>query len=270
MDGMYDVHVHSAPDIIPRKFNDVELALLYREAGFKGMVIKNHYLDTAGRAGIVSYVVDGLDVFGGIALNYSVGGLNPYAVEACMKLGGKVVWMPTVDAANHRAKVGKGGGISVLNGNALKREVLEILEVVRDLGGVIATGHLSFVEIEVLLKCASEMGVERKVVTHPEFWITRLSIPQQNRLLEFGVYIERCLYSSLLRDSRRVPIEWIVRQIRETGGASYTIVASDLGQVENGSPVEVIERAVDFFSESGFSDCEIKTMFVSNPSFILN
>ena len=47
--------------------------------------------------------VPGIELFGGIDLNRSVGGINPAAIErmVLMKGGwGKVVWMPTFDNEN--------------------------------------------------------------------------------------------------------------------------------------------------------------------------
>ena len=46
----------------------------------------------------------GLQVFGGIVLDGSVGGLNPRAVQRMHRMHGqygKVVWLPTIDAYHH-------------------------------------------------------------------------------------------------------------------------------------------------------------------------
>ena len=66
-------------------------------------MLKNHYESTASLAYIVRKVVPGIELFGGIDLNRSVGGINPAAIERMVLVKGgygKVVWMPTFDAEN--------------------------------------------------------------------------------------------------------------------------------------------------------------------------
>ena len=41
--GGYDLHVHSAPDVLPRKMNDIEMARRIEESGMAGYAIKSHY-----------------------------------------------------------------------------------------------------------------------------------------------------------------------------------------------------------------------------------
>ena len=48
-------------------------------------------------------------IFGSIALNNSVGGVNPYVVEAAINFGVKIVWLPTVSARQHM-EFHKAGG----------------------------------------------------------------------------------------------------------------------------------------------------------------
>ena len=100
--GSYDLHVHVAPDVMRRRISDVELARAFLRVGLAGFVLKSHYVPTAERAAVVNAAVPGCDALGAIALNSAVGGLNPMAVEIAAREGARVVWMPTVDAANHR------------------------------------------------------------------------------------------------------------------------------------------------------------------------
>ena len=43
-------------------------------------------------------LVPGIRVFGGLVLNFPVGGLNPFAVDSYVRLGAKEVWMPSLSA----------------------------------------------------------------------------------------------------------------------------------------------------------------------------
>src|SRR3984957_9982792 len=101
--GGYDLQVDVAPDVIARRIDDLDLAKEFLAAGLKGFVLKSHYFPTAERAAVVTKAVPGIKAYGAIVLNHSVGGLNPVAVELAGRSGCKIVWMPTVDAANETA-----------------------------------------------------------------------------------------------------------------------------------------------------------------------
>jgi len=101
--GLVDIHVHGDPDSMPRKIDVLEAARLGREEGMRALVLKNHYAPTAQLAYVVNRAVPGIQVFGAIVLNRSVGGINAEAVaQAAAFKGGylRVVWMPTFDAEN--------------------------------------------------------------------------------------------------------------------------------------------------------------------------
>src|SRR5688572_9757772 len=74
--GAIDIHVHSSPDDRPRSLDAIEAATLARSRGMRAVVLKNHYESTAGLAYVVRKVVPGIEVFGGIDLNLTVGGIN--------------------------------------------------------------------------------------------------------------------------------------------------------------------------------------------------
>jgi hypothetical protein len=103
--GVIDIHAHAAPETsmlnFKRAFDAIEAAQIARIYGMRGIVLKEHTTETASWAYLVSQMVPGVEVFGGIVLNKAVGGLNPVAVEAmALSRGnrGRVVYMPTVDA----------------------------------------------------------------------------------------------------------------------------------------------------------------------------
>jgi hypothetical protein len=101
--GVIDFHCHTGPDALPRSISDLELARLAKLAGMKGLVLKNHYTMTADRAALVMREVEGIEVFGGIVLNRSVGGLNAEAIRRMIQFEGRrgrVVWLPTFDGQN--------------------------------------------------------------------------------------------------------------------------------------------------------------------------
>ena len=98
--GIIDIHVHTDPDSIPRKIDALDLAREAKRAGMGGLVLKNHYESTAAIAYLIRKEVPGIEIFGGVDLNLSVGGMNPAAVEHMSKMKGgfgKVVWMGSFD-----------------------------------------------------------------------------------------------------------------------------------------------------------------------------
>src|ERR1041385_5411898 len=93
--GVIDIHAHCDPDAVPRSIDAIDLARLAKDRGMRGLVLKSHYEPTATLAYVVRKAVPGIEIFGGIDLNRTVGGLNPAAVErmATIKGGwGRVIW----------------------------------------------------------------------------------------------------------------------------------------------------------------------------------
>ena len=52
--GIIDFHTHSGPDSRPRSITDLEVTRLFKEAGLRGMVLKNHFTMTADRAALAA------------------------------------------------------------------------------------------------------------------------------------------------------------------------------------------------------------------------
>jgi hypothetical protein len=111
--GAIDLHLHAGPDVRERKLTYLEAALQAKEAGMKAILIKSHSTITADIASLIQPLVTDISVLGGVALNYPLGGLNPEAVEAALRLGAKQIWMPTLSSANQYRYERKKGGITI-------------------------------------------------------------------------------------------------------------------------------------------------------------
>src|SRR6476661_8928558 len=100
--GAIDLHAHCDPDSYPRQWDAFEVARLAKERGLRGVVLKNHYTETAGLAFLVrTYATPGFEVFGAVTLDLPVGGLNPQAIRYMVDVAGhrgRIVWMPTHDS----------------------------------------------------------------------------------------------------------------------------------------------------------------------------
>jgi len=269
LEGAVDLHVHSAPDVDRRRFDDLELARAAKNAGMGAVLIKSHHNSTVERAWLVSQCVPGIRVYGGLVLNETVGGLNPAAVRLALKLGARQVWMPTRSARNHRLYHSQPGGISILNEQgALLPVVQEILEAMAQSDCILGTGHLSPQETSVLVEAASNLGVSKILVTHPEWGPTYHSYDAQKGLAQLpNVYFERCFVSTT-HLCGNVPFETIERAIVETG-VERTILSTDLGQPDTPPPAEGMRLYGERLRSTGFSVDQIRTMMQANPERLL-
>src|SRR3954447_12529903 len=103
--GAIDTHVHTSPDVVGRKIDDLSLARRCRELGLGGFLMKSHYTSTAERASVVRAAVPGVEVLGSLTLNRAVGGMNAVAVEIAAREGARIVWFPTVSSENEQHEV---------------------------------------------------------------------------------------------------------------------------------------------------------------------
>jgi hypothetical protein len=270
LEGAVDLHVHSAPDVDQRRFNDIELAREAARAQMGAILIKSHQNSTVERAWLVSHCVPGIRVWGGLVLNETVGGLNPAAVRLAVKMGAKQVWMPTRSARNHRRHEGLPGGISVLDEQGeLLPAVEEILQILSGSGCILGTGHLGQEETLALLHRAGALGNVKLLVTHPEWAPTFYSLEQQKAMAALGnVTFERCFVSTTHRCGF-VPFETIERAIAETG-VEHTVLSTDLGQPDTPPPVEGMRRYAERLRSTGFSADDIRRMMQANPSRLLD
>src|SRR5690242_6452615 len=191
--GVIDIHAHSDPDSTNRSIDAIDLAKLAKSRGMRGLVLKNHYESTASLAYVVRKEVPGIEIFGGIDLNRTVGGINPAAVErmTMVKGGwGRLVWMPTFDAENQvRYSKENRPFVPVSRNGELLPEVREVIAVIAKHHLVLATGHSSPAEGLLLIREGRRQGVEHMVVTHAMLAPVRMSISEMREAASLGAYI---------------------------------------------------------------------------------
>src|SRR5258708_14757099 len=88
--GAVDTHVHSAPDLVPRKLDDVEVARQARDAGMAAGVRKNPFLRTPLRAGLDQALLPRTPGIGAARVNHTKGGGKPGALEPPAGSGAQV------------------------------------------------------------------------------------------------------------------------------------------------------------------------------------
>ena len=73
--GAIDLHAHHGPDAYDRQWDAFEVVKLAKERGMRGVVLKNHWTETAGLAQLIrKYGTQGIEVFGSVTLDTPVGG----------------------------------------------------------------------------------------------------------------------------------------------------------------------------------------------------
>jgi len=264
--GLVELHVHTAPDVRVRSCDDLELAREAKRIGARAVVIKSHHMLTADRALVARSAVPGVEVFGGVTLNPSVGGLNPAAVEVSLKLGGKIVWLPTLFAARHRAMEGKSGGIVVVENGRVVPVAREIFQQIAAADAILGTGHQSAAEIRIVVA----EGVKRILINHPEHAVVGMSIEAQQELRrEFPVYFERCYAQPGPGTGSYVSNAEVNLRAIERVGVESTVLATDAGQVENPPWAECWERTFDWLTPRGVSEADLRRMAAETPGRLL-
>jgi hypothetical protein len=266
--GVIDIHVHAAPDSVSRSIDAISLARLAKSKGMRGLVLKNHYEPTASLAWVVRKIVPGIEIFGGIDLNRSVGGINPAAVERMtMMLGryGRVVWMPTFDAENQvRYSRENRHYVAVESGGELLPEVKQVIALVAKNKLTLETGHSSAVEGLMIIREARKQGVEHIVVTHAMLAPVRMTIAQMKEAAGLGAYIE-FVYNGLIGPGKMFDVVEYVQAIRQVG-PEHCILASDLGQTGNPLHTDGLLAFFESLKQHGITSAEIGLMSRLNPA----
>ncbi|GAA0182971.1 DUF6282 family protein [Clostridium sediminicola] len=270
--GAYDLHIHTNPSPFRRSVDDFELVLEAAKFGMAGVLIKSHYELTSSRAALVNMKSGVLTkAYGGIALNWPVGGLNPYAVENALKTGAVIVWMPTRDAKNSLCYGNMPGdffnrsGISIYNDvGEFDSRIYEIFEIVKKYGAYLATGHLEAKESVDLCKAGRDYGVQM-ILTHPEFDRTMVPGTVQSELAKLGVLIEKNWYNIA---EGSITAEAMAENIR-TVGPEYVYLATDRGQYGQEHPALAMVRFIETMLDQGFNDKDITTMIRTVPERIV-
>jgi hypothetical protein len=240
LSGVIDIHAHTDPDSVPRSIDAIDLAKLAKARGMRGLVLKNHYESTASLAYVVRKEVPGIEIFGGIDLNRSVGGVNPAAVERMVMVKGgwgRVVWLPTFDSEN-QVKFSKEQRtyVSVSRNGELLPETKQVIALAAKNHFMLETGHSSAAEGLMIVREAAGLGAFIEFV--------------YNGVFGKGKEFEMRDYAAA---SRAV-------------GAKSCILSSDMGQV--GNPLHPDGLAAFFagLRKKGISQADIDLMSKGNPA----
>ena len=269
--GTIDIHVHTLPDNVPRSVDALEAARQAKARGMRGLVLKNHYDPTASLAYLARGVAPGLDVFGGIDLNLTVGGMNAAAVEHLTQVTGgwgRLVWMSTFDAENQvRYSKESRPFVSVSRNGELLPETKAVIGVIAKHNLALATGHVSPAEGLMMLREGQRQGVQHMVVTHAMNAPILMNVDQMREAAKLGAFIEFC-GSTLAPADAKARIDRYADAIRKIG-PQFVVLSSDLGQQGNPLPSDGYGDFLVAMRQRGFTEQEVAQMSRDNPAHLL-
>lgn len=293
LEGAVDLHIHAAPGLAKRPYDDIQTARAAAEAGMAAIVLKDHFESTVSRAYYAAKAVPGINVFGGLVLNRYSGGVNPAAAEAALITGARQIWMPTVDSALHREAMGstgtyeqrgrltgpplakssrhftEGEGFRVLETGKLTESAKEIVRLVKEYDAILGSGHLYDHEVLALAEFARSIGFGRLLVTHANWTIvTRISVDDLRRLAELGAFIELCAAASY-PPSNCLTIEATVEWIRRIG-PDRCAIATDAGNPFYPIAPELLRAFLQNLYAAGVPAADLRMMVADNPRQLLN
>lgn len=283
MKGVCDMHVHTNPDLRLRAYSDLELADAAVRVGARAIVIKSHLGFTVNRAAIANEYVKrvygedtGFTMYGGVVMNKVVGGVNPVAVETALKMGAKEVWLPTQSAKRHLEMMGKNpaDGIELVRDGKVIPELLDVFRLVKDYDVALGTAHVSPEEAFVVVEAAKDAGINKIIITHPEWWVVDMSIEDQVRLVkDYDVILERC-YAQNMRGSNykgEIPANGYIKnlesnlEIIKTVGYEHVMVDTDGGQTENPHWELALEEYMQYLVDNGIPEEQVYHMTRTIP-----
>ena len=277
--GALDLHVHSGPSTMPRQLDHLQAAEEAVAAGMRAVLFKDHHYSVAPFIPLMDRVLQKpeFSMFSGLVLNNSTGGFDPYVVDAQLKMGAKLIWMPTAQSANHirsshrktrlasNVKLASSPLLTVVDelGNIID-PVKRILDMIAEFDVILSSGHLHVWEIWKLFDEARARGVKRLLINHPMYGL-HFTYEDIRDFANLGVIVE--CSAAMYVDSRfNVYSPQELKEHIEAAGVAASSIGSDLGQVDNPTPVEGMRQAIKLCLALGFSEDDVRTMVTRNPA----
>jgi hypothetical protein len=286
--GAIDLHHHGYPEIsfeAKMRLEDVDELAIARSAGMLGVVLKSHMFPTVGRAYHLRNQVPGIEIFPSITLNYSVGGLNPLAMESAALQGAKVVFMPTWSAAHDIERGGMskhlrhflpraestlrpGTGIRLTGPDGrLTAETNEVLDCARQYGLMVCTGHISPAESLALALGAKDYGINEIVFSHPDSGSVGARREEVRDMCALGAVCEFCALGCLPPYQRIRPQEFA--EILIEIGEDKVVLTTDYFFEWAPPGPETMRMLIGTFLDLGVPEQTVRKMVRDNPGRLL-
>jgi hypothetical protein len=283
--GAIDLHCHSGPAAMPRILDHHEALMDCANAKFTALVYKDHFYLGTSHAMILEKLFPETNVklFSGIALNNASGGINPHAVNHAINIGAKIVWLPTLSAANHIAKLATDAKsfpktakrmldpipLSALDANGkLSDDTKQVLDLIAEGDIILAGGHLPASELHLVFAEAKARGVKKMMVNHPTY-IVGCTDEDIRQMVRLGVYMEHSICMFVEGKAHKYGPDKLAHLI-EVAGVDHTVLCSDLGLTGSPRPVDGYRAIVQQLLDLQFSEADIRKMISRNAAGLLN
>lgn len=283
--GIIDMHVHCGPSVANRQLDAADMLKEAEAAGYAGFLVKDHYFPSMlGTKMVERHLGNGTcKVYGSMCLNNSVGLFNIKALDTARQMDAKIVYFPTVSTQKHiddhkkgtfvgagKTSVPENPVVYVNEQGIMNPAAIECLKYMAQHDMVLGTGHGNLWEVDHLVQKAVELGVKRILVNHPHYHVGA-SYEDMKRWVDMGAYIELnvCVFKggSKIGDVD----DTVARDMIEILGADHIILDTDLGQANNGSPVEGMFNYINLLErEFGITEEQIYIMAKKNPVKLFN
>jgi len=301
MDGMIDIHVHGAPagGWLAGRPTVVHTTMEASYEKVHALVFKDHNTMSNNFAQMVNESFDIIKqekaaqdeeftptkLYGGIVLNYPVGGLNPAAVDTCLGYGDCVeVWLPStssryqLDAIAAEKGVTNNTGVYVSENGTLLPEMKKILDMMADYNNnsmgkrvALSACHVSNAEKFDVLHYIKDRDMDIDVVIdHITQELTIASEEECLEMMDLGAYLEFAETSCVPWTGMQ---DWIInfdysfnliKNLIAKKGTDHLVLCSDSGQPSH----EFVPGWRSFFKTllaQGVAFDDIRTMSVDIP-----
>ncbi len=213
------------------------------------------------------------EAFGGVVMGPMVGGINLLLARRIIKVGGRVIWLPVLESAQHleqalglpRKEAGRRG-IYILNGGRLIPEVVELVKIVADADVALSLGHLSPEEMIAVAEEIDQADFKKGFVDHP--FNPPLGLSEQNvyDLVRAGLHLNWTLWEL----SHWVGIDpRALMKVTRKVGADHVTLSTDACYAPLSDSVEGMRLIVETFRLFGFDAEAMRKMQCLNACRLL-
>jgi len=283
--GAIDLHCHSGPAAMPRVLDHHEAMMDCAAAGFRALLYKDHYYLGVPHAVILEKLFPdtGIRLFSGLVLNNANGGINPHAVDHAASIGAKIIWMPTISAENHIAKINAQAKtfpkttrkmldpvpLSALDANGkVSDDTKACLDIIAEADIILAGGHLPASELHLVFDEAKRRGVKKMLVNHPTY-VVGCNDEDIRQMVAAGVFMEHSICMFADGKAHKFSSDDLAHLIN-VAGVDHTVLSSDLGLLDNPRPVEGFRQIVRMLLDLQFSTADIRQLISVNAAGLLD
>ncbi|MBI2317532.1 MAG: hypothetical protein HYU75_11145 [Betaproteobacteria bacterium] len=269
LDGVVDFHMH----VGFARIDPLAQLKLASRAGMRGMVFKISQFPTVELARTTNRAVrewadrEGVrpaEAFGGLVLGPMVGGINLRLARRVIAIGGRVVWLPVLESAQHleharglSREEARRQGTYVLADGRLIPEVVELVKIVADQDVALSLGHLGPEEMMAVAEEIDKVGFKKGFVDHPFDPPLQLSEQSVYDLVRAGLNLNWTMFEL----SQWCGIDpRAMEQVTRKVGADRVTLSSDAFFAAAPDSVEGMRLIVETFRSFGFSADEMRKM----------